>query len=433
MKAKSAKRYVSVLFASVVFLFNVIIPVSYASDGPNPDLAALLSRVEKLEKENANLKDQLSDIKSQLTAVSAAPAAAGVGVAGTSLPVTTKSPVSVELYGFGKVDAYYMDKSNSAAGTGADDFAMNAPSLTTTSENNGKFGATVRETRIGLKISGVDINECKLSGLIETDFYGGAEATPELRLRQAYIKATYPKWNVLAGQTWDFFSPLIPSILNFSSLWRGGNIGDRHPQLILTKDMGEVLGGKLSVQGAIVDSRVDSIQKAGPLSGALVKYENKVMDKPYMVYVSGLYGKDAAAADNKKSVVSLVTGGFTLKLLEKVSLSGECFQGSDLAWARSTNNASTNGSKGVRSSGGWLQLTVAPFARSKFNLGGGIDQLNSSLITNGTNWHVNSTEYMFDITKNLMWGVEYQHLATKYQDGTKGYANRVQTSLKYSF
>jgi hypothetical protein len=93
---------------------------------------------------------------------------------------------------------------------------------------------TANETRLGAKIKGPNVDGMEISGRVETDFYGGgaAENKPNLMMRHAYIELGWPheKFSILAGQTSDVISPLVPTTLNYSVCWWVGNMAGR-PQI----------------------------------------------------------------------------------------------------------------------------------------------------------------------------------------------------------
>ena len=52
-----------------------------------------------------------------------------------------------------------------------------------------------------------------------------------LMMRYAYLKVCSDKDYLLAGQTSDVISPLVPTTVNYTVLWNCGNIGYRHLQI----------------------------------------------------------------------------------------------------------------------------------------------------------------------------------------------------------
>ncbi|MCX8481043.1 MAG: hypothetical protein ORN58_03900 [Sediminibacterium sp.] len=75
-------------------------------------------------------------------------------------------------------------------------------------------------TRLGVKINGPDVLGAKLSGQIEGDFFGQAEANIGLlRLRHGFVKLEWTKSALLFGQTWYplFIPEAFPGVVNFST------------------------------------------------------------------------------------------------------------------------------------------------------------------------------------------------------------------------
>ena len=158
-----------------------------------------------------------------LGAFAAAPAHAEVSV---EMPDTIK----VSLYGTIKLDAAY-DTSSIDVGN----FArwVESPAV----EDDDQFNLTARQTRLGLRLAGPETEALAASGRVEIDFYeGGEENKNRLMLRHAYMVVDWlePDIELLAGQTSDLISPLVPMTLNYSVAWWAGNIGYRRPQARLT-------------------------------------------------------------------------------------------------------------------------------------------------------------------------------------------------------
>ena len=211
----------------IVFSLNFLL-VNSAKAASMDDI---LKRLDKLEQENKLLRSEVENLK-QNTNLSQ-------NVESNKTIVTTKSPVNLKVYGFAEGSGIYSDSQGGES-------IMNAP-VETGQENDNEFDFTARGTRLGFNFNGPDIvNSGKISGKVETDFFSGSETTPEIRVRQAYVKLAYPTWDVLAGQTWDFFAPLNPSTLNRGCGFRSGNLGHRHPQLLITKNINNIFDGNIS-------------------------------------------------------------------------------------------------------------------------------------------------------------------------------------------
>jgi hypothetical protein len=197
---------------------------------PAKENVELKTRIEKLEKELAELKKIVME-QQQAKPTVEKPAAAPAAVQPEKKPVV--SGLDVEIYGRLKLDAAY-DSSRIFNGN----FAQWVEPENRNKTDN-QFNMTANESRLGLWIYGPKNQDFKTSGRVEVDFYGsgGTENKPNLMLRHAYMNLDWPqdKFSILAGQTSDVISPLLPSMLNYTGGWWAGNIGYRRPQLRLTK------------------------------------------------------------------------------------------------------------------------------------------------------------------------------------------------------
>jgi hypothetical protein len=102
------------------------------------------------------------------------------------------------------------------------------------------FGATARQTRVGVSYSGLKAGGADLSAKLEVDFLGGEPAFTNginmdlVRLRLAYGRMDWTHFSLEAGQDWTIFAPLNPtSLAEFAipSLSASGNLWIRTPQL----------------------------------------------------------------------------------------------------------------------------------------------------------------------------------------------------------
>ena len=97
------------------------------------------------------------------------------------------------------------------------------------------FVIDARRSRFGLNVEGERIpalGDAVSRGQVEIDFQGEfvVENRAGVLLRQAYWEVENDSFRLLVGQHWDVISPRIPSALNYSVGWLGGNIGFRRAQ-----------------------------------------------------------------------------------------------------------------------------------------------------------------------------------------------------------
>jgi hypothetical protein len=153
-----------------------------------------------------------------------------------SSPVTSKFNLSIG--GFVKLDYVYNSRNlgNSgslAPGSGA------IPKATSLQASEDQSIITARQSRFWLKIGGPTFLGAKTNALIEADFYGDPSAaaeSPQLRMRLAYGTLDWKNTQLLFGQFWDTFGPLVASSVDFR---HGSPFGasnePRVPQIRLTQ------------------------------------------------------------------------------------------------------------------------------------------------------------------------------------------------------
>jgi hypothetical protein len=448
MRLKIILSTVLSLFLSVLLAFPVSAQVT---------LDDVLKRIEALEAENAALKAEVTAMKekqaaqeTKIASVQAAPLASTAATTGNFL----KTKMDIELYGFLALAATYSDSASATSSTANGSVAAtNAPRETLgTEQNHNTFNASAQDTRLGLNFKAPDLEDGgKLSGKFEMDFAANNGPVYQPRLRHAYGQLDYSKWGVTAGQTWDFFAPINPNTLNSGILWRSGNFGSRHPMLYVTNKWGDVLGGKLTTKIGVLDSD-DPYQEnsAAPVLGAYSSFETKVLGKPTTIGVGGIYGTNSTSIFGTKGSntnnIYATTVGVTLKLADWLAFKSEGFTGAkldDFYGGSSTGITTTtlSSSKPVRVMGGFAELTCNPTKKVETNLGIGYDGANGDQNISGATeraaiWKTNRTYYSnlkYNLSKDLMIGVEYQYFTTHYLDDVKGDDNRVQTLILYKF
>ncbi len=369
---------------------------------------------------------------------SALPAAA----AEEKTTVLTKVPVGLKLYGFIKVDVVF----NDSAG---DTLIMNAPWEGELKDDN-QFNITSNWSRIGFIFDGTPIGESgKVSGKIEADFWDSSDY--DLRLRQAFLTINYAKWSLLAGQTWDFFSPFGIGSLNDGYGWHSGNLGSRHPQLVFSTDCAKSSAGKVTLKLGAVDTQDDEQETTGyPVCGGLIGVERIISGISVNVYYASVFGT-ARHTDGAELEISAQTTGMKLKLCEWLSLNGEGYRGYKLEDFMAGSKIGVSDGSEVRTRGGWLEGVIKLSDKLKATGGAGIDDVYPNRLAadkfptgNGketkgiddTLWHQNVMHYVnlkYKAAPNLTYGLEHQCFITQYADGIEGKINRIQGSMIYSF
>ena len=364
---------------------------------------------------------------------------------------TAVAGVTTTFYGYIKLDASY-----DSAMTNDGNYVY----YVAEGEEDDEFNMTAKQTRLGIKLDGGGSDAVAVSGVIEFDFYGGGgENKPNPMLRKAYMEFKTSAIDILAGQTSDVISPIVPTTLNYIVLWKSGDIGYRRPQIRLTKAVEVSDNAKIKLQASLNRSMGHDAgggETVGmPSFQGRVSVGTKLMDNYMELGVSGLMGREEATsvADTTTYELdqSVVAVDVSLPLGDMVTFKGQYFTGKNLAHylggvgqgiaevpvegARSTELVE------IEASGWWAQLTVRPTDEVQINVGIGTDdpEIPEGDIA-GNNIERNTTYYgnlLWTVAPSAVIGVEYATFETYYllEDDTKeSYENsRVQLSFMYKF
>ena len=362
------------------------------------------------------------------------------------------SQLDLELYGYVKLDASY-DTHETTTGNFTV-FVM--PEDARTKDN--EYNMTARQTRVGLRIKGPDVEGVKTSGVIEGDFYGAGGASENrstFRMRHAYLQLDWPeeRFTVLAGQTWDLISPLNPNTLNFTILWDCGNIGHRRPQLRATKNvwLNAQKTVDLTLQAAVsrtidrasitqTDTGADSGQPT--IQGRTALTFPFIDDRPATVGVWGHWGReeyDVDAAGHAETFDTWSAGmDVAVPVADWLTVKAEIWSGEalDTYFGGIGQGIDLGRLDGLGACGGWLAAAITPWKKWTFNIGAGVDALDESDVTVAGTRTMNRSVFgnvIYAINEQTSVGVEISHWVTEYQGRGTGDALRLQSSLIYKF
>lgn len=184
---------------------------------------------------------------------------------------------TLDVYGYVKADFFY--DTDFDLGDLADTTRIGEPEFAT----DGSFGATVRQSRIGL-LSSTPSEIGEIGGQLELDlFSGGTDGPAELRLRHANIRIGD---NWLIGQFWTNFQPLdtYPTTVEFN-----GPVGiafSRVPQIRYTANINADTSFAVSIE-----------QNAGDSEDPVLTASAEYNDGTYIARAAALYGKAEFGGD----------------------------------------------------------------------------------------------------------------------------------------
>jgi len=259
---------------------------------------------------------------------------------------------------------------------------------------NDVMSFTARESRFGLDFTWKE-NSVRTDARFEFDFYGlGASSTstfsqenrPAPMLRHAWLQAAWGHWSILAGQTSDIISPLVPKTVNYTVCWYQGNIGYRRPQFRISasgnanekvKITGAVgafrtLGGDLDGDG--VDDGADAAIPT--VEGRIGMAASFGGSKALEIGASGHYGKEESEAGGATHEVESWSGNADAKLVlsDRIEVSGEFFMGENLGSYYGGVGQTVNAlHEEVAAMGGWVQASCKPHDKVWLHLGYAMD------------------------------------------------------------
>jgi hypothetical protein len=347
---------------------------------------------------------------------------------------------TIKPYGYFKLDMAY-DRARAYPGN----FAFWLLDVPDGTDKDDEFNLTTRQTRLGANFSSEQFEGKTVTGRFEIDFYGGgAENKNYLMLRHGYLKVDFEKVFILAGQTSDVISPLVPSTVNYTVLWNCGDIGYRHPQLQFGNRASEGVAFVGAVSRNIAgdvdgDGNDDGEDNPFPTLQARISF---LKPGKYNIGFSGHYGKMEFVEDGEESSYESYSANihFSYTFTDRFSVKGEAFTGKTLdqyfgGIGQGYNKVSN---KEVETSGGWINAAVKANDKTDFNFGYGLDKPDKDTLSDGMR-DKNQTVFANTFTKiafNTSFGVELSYLTTGYRDGNSSRETssvRIQTTLLMKF
>lgn len=342
-------------------------------------------------------------------------------------------------------------------------------------DSNAAFGATVRQSMIGLDVSGPTVAGATTRGEIQADFFGGFPNTLNgvtagiMRIRTASFQMDWANTSLTAGQDAIFFSPLSPTSL--ASLAEpafsyAGNLWGWTPQIRLERRFNVSETSKVILQGGILDSLTgepprysyDRTAQAGERSGqpgyaARVAWSAPAFGRTATVGVGGYYAPENWGLGRKVDGWA-GTADWDLPLGRWFSLSGELYRGRAIGGlgggiGRSVlyNGPLVNPATsvlGLNSAGGWGQLKFRPTERLEFNGAFGEDQAFGADIhrfQNSQSYFDASLEknqssfvnFIYHLRSNLLLSLEYRRLWTTRVNEDPYRANQINLGIGVLF
>lgn len=347
----------------------------------------------------------------------------------------------------------------------------------------GNTSASVRQTRLGIRLEGGRVGGANLKAVLEADFFGGFPSVPigenfgVVRLRLANARLDWEKTSLVVGQDWMVFAPVNPTSLAAAAIPQmaaAGNNWARLPQIKLERKLNK----NFTWAGAILAPQTGDFQANAafflqPTSGASSSvpfFQSRIAylganffntKKAGSVGLSAHYGRSRVFTGANLNVENDIDSvgvalDWNFPLAKTLSLAGEAFFGRNLGGFQagvfqSYNNdfAYRNGATliagGVRSIGtygGWTQVSFTPdVLQNRLGIYGsiGIDNPRDEDLTTVSRRDFRSQNfvYAFDLiykfTPQFQIGAEFRRMQTLYLLSGRRTANHFNLGAAYSF
>jgi hypothetical protein len=341
--------------------------------------------------------------------------------------------------------------------------------------SEGSFGASLRQSQIGIQGFGPTIAGARTSADIQFDFAGGFPETPNgvsfgfMRLRTGTIRFDWPESSVVAGQDALFFAPLSPTsiaTLAIPALAYSGNLWSWTPQVRVEHRFTLSDSSSLLLQGGILDSLSGDVPPSeyyrypswGETSGqpayaVRVAWTHAIHGQNLTTGVGGYYGRQTwgygRGVDGWAGTMDL-----TLPLGKLFEFTGQFYRGraigglgggigQSVLWNGSLIDPATE-VYGLNSLGGWAQLKYKATPKLQFNGAFGQD---NPFADDLRDYGGNPTVHYAPLSKNqsaflnfiyqprsdIVFSLEYRRLKTFALDSSANAANIINFSVGYIF
>jgi hypothetical protein len=356
---------------------------------------------------------------------------------------------------------------------------LDFPSLVPTErpkDPKGSFGASLRQSLLGLEVFGPDINGARVSADLQFDFAGGFPDTPDgvalglPRLRTGTIRIAGPRTTLVAGQDAPFLSPLSPSSiasLALPAFAYSGNLWTWTPQIRVEHRVNLTENSSFLLQGGILNpltgeppgpqyTRTPSAGEASrqPAYAARTAWSHHLFRHELTLGVGGYYSRQNWESHRNVDAWAGTTD-MTVPLSERWELSGEFYRGRALGGLGGGIGRSVvfNGPlsdpgtqvRGLDATGGWAQLKFRQTDRLEWNGAFGQDSsfagdlrrfafstqsyLDPSLARNRSAF----LNFIYRPRSDLLFSVEYRRLQTISVTGNSEAAAHINVTMGVLF
>jgi hypothetical protein len=340
---------------------------------------------------------------------------------------------------------------------------------------DGAFGASLRQSQIGLEGFGPTIAGARTSANLQFDFAGGFPDAPNgvsfgiMRLRTGTVRFDWDNTSVIAGQDSLFLAPLSPTsiaTLAIPAFAYSGNLWSWTPQIRVEHHFRFSESSSLLLQGGILDGLSGDTPPSSyyryptwgessgqPAYATRLAWTRSVNGLNIIGGVGGYYSRQDWGLGRTIDAWA-GTADLTLPLGTRFEFTGQFYRGratgglgggiaQTVLWQGPFLSPETE-IYGLDSIGGWAQLKYKATSKLQFNgafgqdnpfagelrLNGGSQNYYPSALSKNQTEMVN---FLYQPKSNVVFSLEYRRLKTFTLDSNTNSANIINMSVGYIF
>lgn len=424
-------------FSALLILFTLALPAQ--------DLSQILSRLDKLEAENRDLRQEVKSLRELVAGAKPTPTiperldiveARVSEQASTKVETPGRFPFS--LSGTALFQTFY----NTRGANGVDVPTQASPVL-----GRAASGASVRQSVLGIRYHGPEtFAGGKVSGSLFMDFWDGTTegATTPFRVRTADITIDWATRSLSFGLMKPLISPHDPTSLAYigiSPLTSSGNLWRWQPQVRF-----EQRAAWFKAQAAVMQTNEDSTTNNAAIINSrrrpgleLRASANKTFSDTRKVEIGfgAHFSQSRAAGQQIPSKIASID--WLVQPAQKLILSGNFFNGSNvhhLGALRQSYAFRPGGIvEAVHSRGGWAQAALPVTNRLTFNVFAGIHDDRNRDLARGQNAANRSggANIMYRLAPNVIVSFESMQIRSTFLDTLQRRINRYDLAIAYLF
>jgi hypothetical protein len=405
-----------------------------------PEMREVLNRLERLEKDNETLTEELRALRKELAALHPSTATA-------NSPTTEPPPEETQAVQRARIDELNQTKVESSQKfpirltgmvlfnaylNGQYNGGTNNPTVASLGSADSTGGATLSQTTLGLLYNGPQIfDDGKVSGSLYLDFFGGSTASIGhlLRIRTASINLDWTNTSIMFGQDKPIISPRDPDSLaqvGFSPLTGAGNPWLWQPQIRIERRFTLSNDSGLRLQAGVFQTSNPGsapepyqVEESRPGVEGRLEYWQRWGETGRFEIAGGIhYNRNHMGDVSLPSNVYSVDWFF--RPIRKIELSGMYFHGRNVpvlgALPPGFSMLPNGQTVPVVSNGGWAQLRIPITSRLAFDVYGG-EQVNrnSDLVFGNSGANAGYfSNFMYRLAPNVIVSLEGGQVRTSY-------------------